>query len=199
VVVDVSGYFSDNAGLDRPAAREEERWAWEPKWDGWRVHLWGEDGQVRVITRAGHDVTSLFLELDTLGAVELAIGRVRDQLLNVEEFGTLTEARVLTEALYLSLSAIHLLPYLRGGEHALTANRQPRCACHGRILLPCCSQPNPPQCVPMMRRRPPTARAMPETIVLSVANLNAGTCAAASQTPASNMSRKPTSAKRTPV
>jgi hypothetical protein len=43
------------------------------------------------------------------------------------------------------------------------------------------------------------ARAMPGTIVLPLANLNAGNCAMASQTPAISMSRKPTSARRTPI
>jgi bifunctional non-homologous end joining protein LigD len=52
-----------------PLPETEERWAWEPKWDGWRVLLRGESGQVRAITRAGHDVTSLFPELELLGAM----------------------------------------------------------------------------------------------------------------------------------
>lgn len=50
-----------------PLPETEERWAWEPKWDGWRVMLWGEGGQLRAVTRAGHDVTSLFPELEPLG------------------------------------------------------------------------------------------------------------------------------------
>src|ERR1017187_465876 len=50
----------------------------------------------------------------------------------------------------------------------------------------------------MMRSRPASASATPETIVRAVPNLNFGTCAAASQTPANRMSRKPISARRVP-
>ncbi len=63
-----------------PLPQTEERWAWEPKWDGWRVLLWGEDGQLRVVTRAGHDVTGLFPELEPLGAI---LGR-REAILDGE-------------------------------------------------------------------------------------------------------------------
>jgi bifunctional non-homologous end joining protein LigD len=52
-----------------PLPETEARWAWEPKWDGWRVLLWGECGQLRAVTRAGHDVTGLFPELEPLGAI----------------------------------------------------------------------------------------------------------------------------------
>src|SRR5580693_8880260 len=51
----------------------------------------------------------------------------------------------------------------------------------------------------MMSRMPATARAMPATIVRVVANLSAGSCAAASQIPANRMSRNPISARRRPV
>jgi bifunctional non-homologous end joining protein LigD len=63
-----------------PLPETEERWAWEPKWDGWRVLLWGEGGQLRAVTRAGHNVTDLFPELEPLGAI---LGR-RDVILDGE-------------------------------------------------------------------------------------------------------------------
>ena len=63
-----------------PIPQTEERWAWEPKWDGWRVLLWGEGGQLRAVTRAGHDVTGLFPELEPLAAI---IGR-REAILDGE-------------------------------------------------------------------------------------------------------------------
>ena len=63
-----------------PLPETEERWAWEPKWDGWRVFVWGEGGHVRVVTRAGHNVTNLFPELEPLGEI---VGR-RDAVLDGE-------------------------------------------------------------------------------------------------------------------
>jgi bifunctional non-homologous end joining protein LigD len=63
-----------------PLPQTEERWAWEPKWDGWRVLLWAEEGHLRAITRAGHDVTALFPELEPLGAI---LGR-REAILDGE-------------------------------------------------------------------------------------------------------------------
>jgi bifunctional non-homologous end joining protein LigD len=58
-----------DAGFNQPASRDRGAGAWEPKWDGWRVLLWGEAGQLRAITRAGHDVTRLFPEFEPLGGI----------------------------------------------------------------------------------------------------------------------------------
>ena len=52
-----------------PLPRSEERWAWEPKWDGWRALIRAADGRITVLTRSGANVTTSFPELERLGAV----------------------------------------------------------------------------------------------------------------------------------
>jgi hypothetical protein len=38
-----------DAGFDQSLPETEEKRAWEPKCDGWRVLLWCEDGHLRVV------------------------------------------------------------------------------------------------------------------------------------------------------
>jgi bifunctional non-homologous end joining protein LigD len=52
-----------------PLPQREERWAWEPKWDGWRAVIRASEGRIAILTRAGHDVTASFPELQPLGAI----------------------------------------------------------------------------------------------------------------------------------
>ena len=58
-----------------PAAAEEQRWAFEMKWDGVRAVVYLEHGTLRVLTRNDRDVTATYPELRGLGDA-LGQGRV---------------------------------------------------------------------------------------------------------------------------
>jgi bifunctional non-homologous end joining protein LigD len=47
--------------------RDDDKWAYEIKWDGVRAILYGEGGRVRLTSRNLRDVTSQYLELRSLG------------------------------------------------------------------------------------------------------------------------------------
>jgi bifunctional non-homologous end joining protein LigD len=51
-----------------PPAAEDDRWAYEFKWDGVRALVRVERGRVRVDSRAGNDITASYPELAALGA-----------------------------------------------------------------------------------------------------------------------------------
>jgi bifunctional non-homologous end joining protein LigD len=51
-----------------PSAAEDERWAYETKWDGIRVLAFADSGQVRLRSRNDLDVTVSYPELAELGA-----------------------------------------------------------------------------------------------------------------------------------
>jgi bifunctional non-homologous end joining protein LigD len=53
---------------DLPGPAEEERWAFEMKWDGVRAIVYVEDGTVRLLTRNDRDVSAHYPELAELGA-----------------------------------------------------------------------------------------------------------------------------------
>ncbi len=57
-----------------PAAADEQRWAFEMKWDGVRAVVYVERGTVRVLTRNDRDVTATYPELRGLGD---ALGQAR--------------------------------------------------------------------------------------------------------------------------
>ena len=47
---------------------DDHHWAFEVKYDGWRVLLYLDRGELRLISRNGHDLTERAPELDGLGA-----------------------------------------------------------------------------------------------------------------------------------
>jgi bifunctional non-homologous end joining protein LigD len=49
-----------------PLPTEDEGWAWEPTWDGWRVLVRAEGGQIKLQTRKGRNIVSLLPELAPL-------------------------------------------------------------------------------------------------------------------------------------
>ncbi|MCW2996445.1 MAG: ligD [Conexibacter sp.] len=49
-----------------PAAREDEQWAYEIKWDGVRALTFSEPGRMRFVTRNGNDITPRYPELGRL-------------------------------------------------------------------------------------------------------------------------------------
>ena len=55
--------------LPPASPQSEERWAWEPKWDGWRALIRATDGRITVLTRSGADVITSFPEQEALAAV----------------------------------------------------------------------------------------------------------------------------------
>jgi bifunctional non-homologous end joining protein LigD len=50
-----------------PPAREDDRWAYEVKWDGVRALLWSDHGHVRIENRNGRDVTDRYPEVRAIG------------------------------------------------------------------------------------------------------------------------------------
>jgi bifunctional non-homologous end joining protein LigD len=50
-----------------PAPEQDDRWAYEMKWDGIRAVLYVEGGRVRLMTRNDRDVTGTYPELQALG------------------------------------------------------------------------------------------------------------------------------------
>ena len=84
-----------------PLPQSEERWAWEPKWDGWRALIRAEDGRITVLTRFGADVTTSFPELQPLAE---AIGH-RSTILDGELIATDHEGRPDFDRLSLRLGA----------------------------------------------------------------------------------------------
>lgn len=61
-----------------PAAADEERWAFEMKWDGVRAVVYLHRGTVRVLTRNDRDVTATYPELHALGAALPDVSAVLD-------------------------------------------------------------------------------------------------------------------------
>lgn len=51
-----------------PYASEDDRWAYEIKWDGYRTLAFIDDGRVRLQSRRSHDVTSTYPELGGLAS-----------------------------------------------------------------------------------------------------------------------------------
>jgi bifunctional non-homologous end joining protein LigD len=51
-----------------PHAAEDDRWAYEIKWDGYRTLAFISDGQVRLQSRRSHDVTLAYPELSELAS-----------------------------------------------------------------------------------------------------------------------------------
>ncbi len=51
-----------------PHAAEDDRWAYEIKWDGYRTIAFVADGQVRLQSRRSHDVTATYPELAELAS-----------------------------------------------------------------------------------------------------------------------------------
>ena len=50
-----------------PPAREDDRWAYEVKWDGVRALLWSDWGQVRIHSRTQRDITARYPEVRRIG------------------------------------------------------------------------------------------------------------------------------------
>ncbi|HUF99364.1 MAG TPA: non-homologous end-joining DNA ligase [Ilumatobacter sp.] len=51
-----------------PYASEDDRWAYEIKWDGYRTLAFVDDGRVRLQSRGSHDVTATYPEVSELGS-----------------------------------------------------------------------------------------------------------------------------------
>src|SRR5437899_2048296 len=65
-VVELPTTFAPMLAATEPLPRDEEGWAWEPKWDGWRVLVRAEGGQIKILTRKGRNITACLPELEPL-------------------------------------------------------------------------------------------------------------------------------------
>lgn len=61
-----------------PAAADDDRWAYEIKWDGYRTLAFVDDGRVRLQSSSGRDVTAQYPELSVLPEGVLATAAVLD-------------------------------------------------------------------------------------------------------------------------
>jgi bifunctional non-homologous end joining protein LigD len=71
-----------------PHAAEDDRWAYEIKWDGYRTIAFISDGRVRLQSRRSHDVTAAYPELSELASgVHASVAILDTELVVLDDQG----------------------------------------------------------------------------------------------------------------